>query len=399
MAGILELVRSQADSFTAIRRDIHRHPELSFQESRTSDLVAGLLESWGFQVERGIGGTGVVGQLRRGNGLRSIGVRADMDALPIAETTGAEYASTRPGVMHACGHDGHTTMLLAAAKTLAERGQFNGTVNLIFQPAEEYGRADSGAARMIADGLFERYPCDAVYGMHNWPGLPQGRLVFRDGAMMASSDSVTITVAGKGGHGAQPHLAIDPVVAAASIVMAQQTVVARNVNPNRTAVVTVGVLRAGIANNVIPDSARLELTVRALDEDVRSLLEERITALVHTQAESYGCTAEIDYNRGYPALRNAVAETDLAREVGRALVGESEVIGQGEAIIASEDFAFMLEAVPGAYFMIGNGLPGEKGGVPVHNPGYDFNDANIPLGGAYWVTLVERFLDPERPEA
>ncbi|WP_420966286.1 M20 aminoacylase family protein [Bradyrhizobium sp. B120] len=392
MTEVLQLIRSQADTFTAIRHDLHRHPELPFDENRTSELVAGLLTDWGYQVERGISGTGVVGQLRRGNGPRAIGLRADMDALPIVEATGLGHASTKPGVMHACGHDGHTTMLLAAAKVLAERGNFNGTVNLIFQPAEEYGLADSGAARMIADGLFERYPCDAVFGMHNMPGYPQGRLVFRDGPMMASSDKVLITLIGKGGHGAVPHLAVDPVVAASSIVMALQTVVARNVNPNRTAVVTVGVLQAGTANNVIPDGAKLELTVRALDREVRELLQQRITALVHAQAESYGCWAHIQYCKGYPPLVNSSAETEFAREVGRARVGETEVVPQGEALTGSEDFAFMLEARPGCYLLVGNGMPGETGGVPVHNPGYDFNDANIPVGSAYWVMLAERFL-------
>ena len=395
MTGILDLVRGEAEAFTAIRRDLHRHPELPFGENRTSRIVADLLEGWGYQVERGLGGTGVVGQLRRGNGPRALGLRADMDALPIEEATGAAYASATPGVMHACGHDGHTTMLLAAAKALAERGRFDGTVNLIFQPAEEYGLADSGAARMIADGLFERYPCDAVFGMHNMPGHPQGRLIFRDGPMMASSDKVLITLEGKGGHGAVPHLAVDPVVAAASLVMALQTVVARNVDPRRTAVVTVGVLQAGTANNVIPASARLELSVRALDGDVRELLQQRITDIVRSQAESYGCTADIQYRRGYPPLVNTSAETELAREIGRALVGEAQVDEQGEALTGSEDFAFMLESEPGSYLLIGNGMPGETGGVPVHNPGYDFNDANIPVGGAYWVMLTERFLGPE----
>jgi hippurate hydrolase len=300
----LATVRTYAEEFIQVRRDIHQHPELSFEEHRTSDLVADHLQSWGYAVEHGLGGTGLVAQLQRGDGQRKLGLRADMDALPIGETTGLKYASSNPGVMHACGHDGHTTMLLCAARVLAEQGDFSGTVNLIFQPAEETGSSDCGATRMIQDGLFEKYPCDAIFGIHNMPGWPQGQLVFHEGAMMASSDRVCITINGRGGHGAMPHLASDPVVAASSLVMALQTIVSRNLDPLRTGIITVGAMRAGHANNVIPESARLDLTVRALDPAVRSQLEQHITKLAHAHAQSFGTTAEIDYQHGYAVLTN-----------------------------------------------------------------------------------------------
>ncbi|WP_213954170.1 M20 aminoacylase family protein [Variovorax sp. dw_954] len=388
----LQALRPHADEFIAIRRDIHHHPELSFKEQRTSDLVAERLREWGYRVERGLGGTGLVGQLRRGSGKRSIGLRADMDALPIKEETGLKYASRNAGVMHACGHDGHTAMLLGAARSLAERGQFSGTLNLIFQPAEEYGTRESGAMRMMDDGLFEKYPCDAIFAMHNMPGHPQGKLVFRDGPMMASSDKVFITLNGRGGHAAMPHRAADPLVAAASLVMALQTVVSRNVDPQQTAVVTVGMLQSGIANNVIPQSARLALSVRALEQDVRDLLQKRITELAHAQAQSFGVTAEVDYQRGYSALVNTPAETEFARRVGIELVGAEHVTPQGAALTGSEDFAFMLEKRPGCYLLIGNGDGDSAGACMVHNPSYDFNDDNVVIGAAYWTRLAERYL-------
>ncbi|WP_332814905.1 M20 aminoacylase family protein [Ramlibacter sp.] len=376
-----------ADDFVAIRHRIHHHPELGFEEFQTSELIADKLAQWGYEVRRGLGGTGVVGQLRRGDGARRLGLRADMDALPIQERPGLPYASGRPGIMHACGHDGHTAMLLAAARYLAEEGRFDGTLNLIFQPAEEGG---GGALRMIEEGLFEHYPCDAVFAMHNGPGTPQGHLVFREGPMMASSDYVTITLHGAGGHGAEPQHAADPIVAASSIVMALQTIVSRNVPPLEMAIVTVGALHAGRANNVIPDSAVLEMSVRTLKPEVRVLLEQRIKALVATQAESFGVRADIDYRRGYAVLVNTPAQTQFAREVALELVGPERVVGEGPALTASEDFSFMLERVPGCYLVIGNG--DGAGGCQVHNPGYDFNDRNLPVGAAYWALLAERFL-------
>ena len=399
MTYLLDALHARIGEFVHLRRDLHQHPELAFEEHRTAALVADKLEGWGYTVERGVGGTGVVGRLVRGTGSRRLGLRADMDALPIDETSGVAWASTRPGLMHACGHDGHTAMLLAAARHLAEHGSFDGTLHLVFQPAEEGG---GGALRMMSDGLFERYPCDAVFAMHNMPGIAQGHLVFRDGAAMASSDYATITIEGVGGHGAMPHRAADPIVAAASLVMALQTIVSRNVDPLHAAVVTVGALQAGQANNVIPASARLELSVRALDREVRALLERRIRALVAAQAESFGCTARIDWRPGYAVLVNTPAETAFAREVALDLLGPDKVTLNGPPLTGSEDFAFMLERVPGSYLLIGNGL-GEQGGddspaasaCMVHNPGYDFNDANLPVGAAYWVRLAERFLVKE----
>ena len=383
----------QVGEFISLRREIHREPELAFEEHRTAALVSDKLEAWGYNVERGIGGTGVVGRLARGNGARRLGLRADMDALPIAEASGAAWASRRPGVMHACGHDGHTAILLAAARHLAENGRFSGTLQLIFQPAEEGG---GGALRMMEDGLFDRYPCDAIFAMHNMPGLPQGHLMFREGPAMASSDYASITLTGVGGHGAMPHQATDPIVAAASIVMALQTIVSRNVDPQAMAVVTVGALHGGSANNVIPATAALELSVRALDREVRATLERRIKALVAAQAESFGVSARIDWRAGYAVLVNTPEQTAFARAVGLELRGAGGVTLQGPALPASEDFAFMLERVPGSYLLIGNGIDNgdgkNAGACMVHNPGYDFNDDNIAIGAAYWALLAERFL-------
>ena len=388
MTYLRDALTDRVGEFIQLRRDIHRHPELAFEEHRTSDLVAAKLTSWGYTVHRGLGGTGVVGTLKRGTSKRRLGLRADMDALPIQEATGAEWSSVKPGLMHACGHDGHTAMLLAAAQTLAQDLTFDGTLNLIFQPAEEGG---GGAVRMMADGLFEQHPCDAVFAMHNMPGTPVGHFVFRDGAAMASSDYITLRIHGTGGHGAMPHRATDPLVAAASIVMALQTVVSRNVDPLHTAVVTVGALHAGQANNVIPALATLELSVRSLDPGVRRLLEQRIKALVAAQAESFGVRAEIDWRPGYCVLVNAVAETDFARQVALDLVGPERVTLHGPALTGSEDFAFMLEKIPGSYVLIGNGDGDSAGACMVHNPGYDFNDNNIATGASYWVALVERY--------
>jgi hippurate hydrolase len=383
-------VHRNMGEFVALRRDIHRHPELAFEEHRTAALVAAKLEDWGYAVTRGLGGTGVVGTLVRGQGPRRLGLRADMDALPITEATGKPWASERPGLMHACGHDGHTAMLLAAARRLAEDGGFDGTLHLIFQPAEEGG---GGALRMMADGLFERFPCDAVFAMHNMPGVPQGHLVLREGAAMASSDYATITLTGIGGHGALPQHAADPVVAAASLVMALQTVVSRNVDPLKAAVVTVGALHAGQANNVIPATATLDLSVRALDRGVRTLLEQRIRALAEAQAASFGVRAEVAWRPGYAVLVNSAAETAFAREVALEVVGAERVVPQGPPLTGSEDFAFMLERVPGSYLLVGNG--DGPGSCMVHNPGFDFNDDNIAVGSAFWVRLAQRYLVAE----
>ena len=377
-------IQEYLPEMVSLRRDIHTHPELGYHEHRTSDLVAERLEQWGFEVDRGLGGTGVVGTLKRGNGAAVIGLRADMDALPIEETTGLPYASRNPGVMHACGHDGHTTTLLTAARYLAEHGEFDGTLRVIFQPAEE---SLAGALKMLEEGLFERFPCDAIFGLHNMPGVPAGKLCFVEGPTMASSDTAIIRVQGRGGHGAVPQLSVDPVVAAASLVMALQSVVSRNVAPLETGVVTIGSIQGGTVSNVIPDSVELKLTIRAFSNQVRDLLERRIIEISKAQAQSFGAEALIDYQRGYPVLVNHASETQLAREVALAHFGEDAIEAGFEPITASEDFAYMLEKVPGCYLFVGNG-----DSASLHNPGYNFNDEILPVGAAYWVKLVERYL-------
>jgi hippurate hydrolase len=393
--SVLQALQMRAAPFVALRHDLHRHPELGLQEFRTSELLAHQLQSWGYSVTRGLATTGLVAQLRRGSGSKRLGLRADMDALPIHEANDLAHCSVHAGVMHACGHDGHSAMLMAAAQYIAQEVEFSGTLNLIFQPAEEH---PGGAKIMIEDGLFERFPCDAIFAAHNMPGVPAGQLVFIEGPAMASSDDVTITLTGVGGHGAMPHRAQDPIVAAAAIVMTLQTIVSRNVDPQHTAVITVGSLIAGKANNVIPASAQLELSVRSLDREVRDLLQARITQLVTAQAQSLGVLAHIDYKRDYPVLVNTAAETELARQVGTELLGAERVTRQGRPLTGSEDFAFMLEHCPGSYFMIGNGA-GEATGdsavahaCMVHNPGYDFNDDILPVGAAFWALLTQRYL-------
>lgn len=383
---VLPEIAAVKHEMVAIRRHIHAHPELGFNEFATSDLVAKLLAEWGYQVTRHVGQTGVVATLQRGTG-KTLGLRADMDALPIEEATGLPYASTHSGVMHACGHDGHTTMLLAAARYLAQHPSFTGTLHLIFQPAEEGG---GGARVMIEDGLFERFPCDAVFAMHNVPGFPVGQLGFASGPFMCSADTVTITLHGQGGHGAVPQHTVDPVVVCAAIVMSLQTIVSRNIDPQETAIVTVGAIQAGLAANVIPASAQMTLSVRALDAGVRQRLESRITALVTAQAASFGATADIDYQHGYPVLVNHEEETELARRVALDWAGEPQLIPSLRPFTASEDFAFMLEKCPGSYISIGNGE--SSPGNALHHPAYDFNDECLPIGATYWVKLVERFL-------
>ena len=370
----------------ALRHRLHAHPELGFEERATSDLVAEYLTTWGYRVTRGLGGTGVVGTLTRGAGLR-LGLRADMDALPIREATQLPYASRIDGVMHACGHDGHTAMLLAAARCIAGRERFRGTLNLIFQPAEE---GLGGARRMIEDGLFEQFPCDAVFAMHNVPGFPAGKIGFCGGPFMASADEVRVRVTGRGGHGAAPQTTVDPIVVCASIVMALQTIVARNVSPQDAAIITVGSIHAGTASNVIPAYADLQLSVRALSPDVRALLERRIRETVEGQAASFGAEAEIDYRHTYPVLVNHPEETAFARQIALEWGGPDALIDEMRPLTASEDFAFMLDACPGSYLSIGNG-EGEAG-CALHNPEYDFNDACLAIGASYWVTLAERFL-------
>jgi hippurate hydrolase len=372
------------DEFIALRRDIHTHPELAFKETRTSALVADYLKQWGYDVTTGVGGSGVVGTLNRGNSNKTIGIRADMDALPIIEATGLEYASSNPGVMHACGHDGHTTVLLAAARYLAQSGRFSGTVHLIFQPAEEIG---AGARRMIEDGLFERFPCDAVYGLHNWPGVPAGKFGFVTGPAMASVDRARIRVNGRGGHGAEPHKSVDPVVVASSIVLALQTVVARNLDPLDMGVVTVASIHGGDALNVIPAHVDLGITIRSFSQAVREELRRRIEAVARSQAESFGAVADVNYQWGFPALINAKAETEFARQVALSTFPTGTVIEDFRPRTASEDFAFMLEQKPGTYFFVGNG---DSAGL--HNPNYNFNDEILLPAALFWVRLTEASL-------
>ncbi|MCV9906974.1 M20 family metallopeptidase [Brucella sp. HL-2] len=372
------------DEFIALRRDIHTHPELAFKETRTSALVADYLKQWGYDVTTGVGGSGVVGTLKRGNSGKTIGIRADMDALPINEATGLDYASSNSGVMHACGHDGHTTVLLAAARYLAQSGRFSGTVHLIFQPAEEIG---AGARRMIEDGLFERFPCDAVYGLHNWPGVPAGKFGFVTGPAMASVDRARIRVNGRGGHGAEPHKSVDPVVVASSIVLALQTVVARNLDPLDMGVVTVASIHGGDALNVIPAHVDLGITIRSFSQTVREELRRRIEAVARSQAESFGAVADVNYQWGFPALINAKAETEFARQVALSTFPTGTVIEDFRPRTASEDFAFMLEQKPGTYFFVGNG---DSAGL--HSPNYNFNDEILLPAALFWVRLTEASL-------
>jgi len=387
----LDDIRAHEAEMVDIRRQIHANPELAYEENATADLVAERLTRWGYEVHRGLGGTGVVGTLRVGTGTRHIGLRADMDALPIAETSGKAWASKVFGKMHACGHDGHTAMLLSACRHLAATRNFDGILHAVFQPAEE-GLA--GARKMLEDGFLELFPCDAMFGMHNMPGLPEGRFQAVPGFAMASGDTCIITVKGTGGHGAIPQAAVDPVVVGASIVMALQTIVARNVPPLHTGIITVGAFLAGDAPNVIPGTAELRLTVRAMQPTVRDLLERRISELAQAQAASYGATAEVNYIRRYPVLNNTPEHTDFCKQLVRDWLGDDGLVTNPEPVTASEDFAFFLEKVPGCYINIGNGV-GSVGGCMVHNAAYDFNDRVLSTGATYWVKLAETWLAPQ----
>ncbi|SCK23676.1 hippurate hydrolase [Variovorax sp. HW608] len=384
-------IQASTEEMIGLRRQIHANPELGYEEFQTSELVAERLARWGYTVHRGIGGTGLVGTLRVGDGARRLGLRADMDALPMTETTGLAWASRKPGAMHACGHDGHTATLLAAAQLLAVMKTFNGTLNLIFQPAEE---GLMGAKRMVEEGLFERFPCDAVYAFHNEPGFPAGRFGFLPGVIYSSSDTAVITIEGKGGHGAMPHTTVDPIMVAAHLILALQTLVSREVDPNDMAVVTVGAMNAGKAPNVIPTSAELRLSIRARKPEVRAFLRERIIAMAQGQAAVHGATATVDYQWKMPPCVNDEAATAFAQQVALASMGEKALIPDMAPLQASDDFAFMLNAVPGSYFIVGNGdgKPGGGPGCMVHNTGYDFNDEILPSTASYWVALVQAYL-------
>ncbi len=392
--NLITPIVSAAAGIAAIRRDLHAHPELCFQEMRTADLVAAKLTEWGIPVHRGLGTTGVVGIIKAGSSNRAIGLRADMDALPMQEFNTFAHASVYAGKMHACGHDGHTAMLLAAAQHLSQHRNFDGTVYLIFQPAEEGG---GGAREMIKEGLFEQFPMDAVFGLHNWPGMELGQFAVSAGAVMASSNEFKITIHGKGGHAAMPHNALDPMPVAAQMVQAFQTIVSRNLKPIEAGVISVTMIHAGEATNVIPDSCELQGTVRTFSIPVLDLIEQRMRVVAEHTAAAFGLTCAFEFRRNYPPTINSAAEADFARGVMAGLVGAERVIAQ-EPTMGAEDFSYMLMAKPGCYVFLGNGDGTHRdmghGGGPcmLHNPSYDFNDALIPLGASYWVRLTEAWL-------
>ncbi len=386
---VIEAIEARKSALSAIRRDIHANPELAFEEARTSEIVARHLRELGIETHTGLGKTGVVGVIRAGTSKRAIALRADMDALPITERNTFEHASKHRGRMHACGHDGHTTMLLGAAEYLARQRNFDGTVVLIFQPAEE---GEGGAPAMLADGLLERFPFDSVYGMHNWPGLAAGSFAIHSGPVMASSDKWEIRLHGRGAHAAMPHQGIDPITAGAAIVQALQTLITRSRDPLEPAVLSVTQFHAGEAYNVVPDRAMLMGTVRALSHAMRDKLEAEMARVVAGVAAAHGIRAEFDYVRGYPPTVNAAAEAALCAKVASDLVGAANTLTDQRPSMGAEDFAFFAEQRPGCYVWIGNG-PGE-GGCMLHNPLYDFNDEVLALGASYWVRLVETALPP-----
>ena len=391
---VLPELLAQSDALRVLRRDIHAHPELCFQEERTSDVIARTLAAWGIEVHRGLGKTGVVGVIQGRPGPRAIGLRADIDALPMTEHNQFAHASRHAGRMHACGHDGHTAMLLSAAQHLAATRDFDGKVILVFQPAEEGG---GGARAMIQDGLFERFPMDAIFGMHNWPGMPAGTFAIKDGPCFASSNEFHITIRGKGTHGAMPHLGIDPVPVACQLVQAFQTILTRNLRPIETGVISVTMIQAGEATNVVPESVTLQGTVRTFTDETLDLIEERMRELSHQLSAAFGATAAFEFQRNYPPTINHSAETAFARQVMTEVVGP-ERVQLFEATMGAEDFSFFLQHKPGAYFVIGNGDGTHREGghglgpCTLHNPSYDFNDELIPLGGTFWVKLAQRWL-------
>jgi amidohydrolase len=393
--NLIERIVQFQSEIQAIRRDIHAHPELRFEENRTSDIVAQKLSAWGIEVHRGMGRTGVVGVIRNGTGNKMIGLRADMDALPIQEGNKFSHRSTHDGKMHACGHDGHTAMLLGAARSLSEAPQFDGTVVLIFQPAEEGG---AGAQRMIDDGLFERFPCDAVFGMHNWPGMPVGKFGVASGPAMASGNEFRIRIDGRGAHAALPHLGVDPVFVAVQIAQGLQGIVTRAKKPIDAAVLSITQIHGGDALNVIPEYAVLSGTVRTFSDDVTRLIEERMRRVAQFTAEAHGASASVHFGWNYPPTVNHAAEAEFAATVMDDIVGAANVVRDLEPTMGSEDFSFMLKVKPGAYVFIGNGDGGHRmhghglGPCMLHNPSYDFNDELIPLGATFWVRLVERYL-------
>jgi amidohydrolase len=392
--NVLDSVVTQAARIAAIRRDIHAHPELCFEEVRTADVVAKALTEWGIPIHRGLGKTGVVGIVKNGTGSRAVGLRADMDALPMQEFNTFAHASKNPGKMHACGHDGHVAMLLAAAQHFAKNRNFDGTVYLIFQPAEEGG---GGARVMIEDGLFDKFPMEAVFGMHNWPGTQVGKFAISPGPVMASTSEFKITIRGKGSHAALPHFGVDPVPIACEMVHAFQTIISRNKKPIDAGVISVTMVHAGEATNVVPDSCELQGTVRTFTVEVLDLIEKRMKKVAEHVSAAHDAVCEFEFFRNYPPTINSEAEAQFARQVMISIVGEQNVEVQ-EPTMGGEDFAYMLQAKPGAYCFIANGDGGHRemghgaGPCMLHNPSYDFNDELIPLGATYWVRLAEAWL-------
>jgi amidohydrolase len=390
MSNPVERIRTYHTELTAFRRDLHAHPELAFQEARTAQLVADQLAGWGVEVHRGLAKTGVVGVIPgRKASPKAIGLRADMDCLPMHETAARPHKSQHDGRMHACGHDGHTTMLLGAARYLSETRGFEGTAYVIFQPAEEHG---GGGNVMVQEGLFQRFPVDQVYALHNWPGLAAGRIAVRAGPILAATDEIRIDVRGMGGHAAMPHLSVDPVVAAAHIITALQTIASRNVSPLDAIVVSLCSVETSQLGtfNVIPDAVKLVGTVRTFRPETQSLAEKRIREIAAAVASGLGASAHLEYTRGYPATVNTPKEAEFAARVGERIFGQDNVVREFDATMGGEDFSYMLQARPGAYVLLGQG--GEPSGCYLHNPNYDFNDDVIPLGAGYLAALAEEAL-------
>jgi amidohydrolase len=391
---LIESILADAASIATIRRDIHAHPELCFQENRTADVIAKALADWGIEAHRGLGKTGVVGVVRNGSSPRAVGLRADIDALPITEHNRFAHASKHPGKMHACGHDGHTAMLLAAAQHLAKHRNFDGTVYLVFQPAEEGG---GGAREMIKDGLFDRFPMEAIFGAHNWPGLAVGQFAVKTGPCFASSNEFKITLKGKGSHGAMPHLGLDPVPAACQMVQAFQTIITRNKRPIDTGVISVTMIHTGEATNVVPETCVIEGTVRTFTTEVLDLIERRMKTIAESTCAAFELGCEFEFDRNYPPTINHDAETAFVRRVMADVTGPENVI-EFEPTMGAEDFSYFLQHKPGCYFLIGNGDGAHRHGghgmgpCMLHNPSYDFNDDLIPLGATLWVRLAEQWL-------
>jgi hippurate hydrolase len=384
-------IRVDLSGMKAIRKELHRYPEIGLEERRTAEMIGDHLAALGYQVHRGLAKTAVVGTLQNGGSNRAIGLRADMDGLPIREQTGLVYASQNPGKMHACGHDGHMAMLLGAAKTIAKRRRFDGIVHLIFQPAEENC---GGAKMMVEEGLFDLFPCDAVFSLHNDPTLPLGQFALRDGPIMAAVDEARITLHGRGGHGAEPENTADPIVAGASIVMALQTIVSRNIQAFDPAVITVGSFHGGSASNIIPNEVEIVVGIRSFDPTTRDFIEKRITEIANFQAESFSMAASVNYERSYDATVNHTAETNFLRIQAVQFAGVEKVTDLDQPRMGSEDFTYMLQACPGCYFFIGTASTPDI--RPLHHPGYDFNDDILPIGAGFWTRLTETFLEPEK---